>query len=143
MNKRFMRRILLLGLLFGIACATDKKNDECSSDECLKQQAYDKVIAVHDEVMPNLSKISSLMEQIEEKMKVSSDSAEIKKYVSLMQDLDAADDAMWVWMRAFNSDIETMEIESALNYLAAEQKKIDLVAQKISESLNAAEAAIN
>jgi hypothetical protein len=138
-----MKKLLIFGLLALAACSGEKKADECTSEECLKQQAYDKVIAVHDEVMPKLGKISDLKGEIENRMKSSIDSATSNKYLSLMQDLDAADESMWVWMRSFKSDIETLPLDSALNYLQAEQEKVDKVAEKINTSIAAAEAALN
>ena len=125
------------------ACTGQSKSDECTTDECLKQQAYDKVIAVHDEVMPKLRMISDLKGEIEERMKSSLDSITFNHYLQLMQELDAADESMWVWMRAFNSDIENLPLDSALNYLEAEQRKVDEVAERINSSITAAQKALN
>lgn len=134
----FLALILALG-----ACGnSDSRGDDCTSDECQKQRAYDKVIAVHDEVMPKLSQVSELKEKIEEKMQNSSDSTQINSYLLLMQNLDAADKAMWTWMRAFDSDIETWPLDSALHYLATEQKKIEQVAEQINTSLDEANKVI-
>ena len=140
-----MKRIFLLlpTLLFLVfSCGTQDKQEECTSDECLKQQAYDKLIAVHDEVMPKLSYISELKSKLEEKMTRVEDSVEAQKYREIMVALDVADESMWVWMRAFNSDIEPMPIEDAMDYLKEEQEKIDMVAEKINSSIKNAEAAI-
>lgn len=125
------------------ACTSQSTNDECTSDECLKQQAYDKVLAVHDEVMPKMGKIHDLKGEIGERMKSSLDSATASNYVTLIQNLNTADEAMMVWMRAFNSDIESWPLDSALNYLKAEQEKVDAVAEKINNSIAAAEQALN
>jgi hypothetical protein len=140
-----MKRLFLLlpSLLFLVfSCGTQSNQEECSSDECLKQQAYDKVIAVHDEVMPKLSYISELKSKLEEKMTTIEDSVEAQEYLEIMQDLDTADESMWVWMRSFNSDIEPMPIDEAMDYLNDEQAKIDQVAEKINTSIKTAEAAI-
>lgn len=138
-----MKKLLIATLIFAAACGGDKKTDECSSDECLKQQSYDKVIAVHDDVMPKLGQISDLKGQLEERMSQSVDSATMDNYIKLMEDLDTADEGMWVWMRAFKSNIEELPLDSALNYLASEQAKVDEVAEKINASIAAAEAALN
>ena len=138
-----MKKLLILVLVVLAACTGQSKSDECTTDECLKQQAYDKVIAVHDDVMPKLRMISDLKGEIEERMKSSLDSVAFNQYLQLMQELDAADESMWVWMRAFNSDIENLPLDSALNYLEAEQRKVDEVAERINSSITAAQTALN
>ena len=138
-----MKKLIFAGLISLAACTGQSKSDECITDECLKQQAYDKVIAVHDDVMPKLRMISDLKGEIEERMKSSLDSVTFNHYLQLMQELDAADESMWIWMRAFNSDIENLPLDSALNYLEVEQRKVDEVAERINSSITAAQTALN
>jgi len=94
---------------------------------------------VHDEVMPKLSQISDLKGRIEEQMNASVDSITVASWTALMEDLDAADEAMWVWMRQFNSDLEELPLAEVLEYLQEEQKKIDGVADMINGSIAKAE----
>lgn len=137
MKTRFF---YLLSILFlSVSCGTSSTNSDCTSDECLKKEAYDKVIAVHDEVMPKMSYISELKGQIEERMDSSSDSLKIEELKNLMINLDAADESMWAWMHQFNSDLEDVEIDEALDYLKSEQENVDEVARKINDSISAAE----
>ena len=134
-----MKKLLLISLVVFAACTGQSGEDECTTDECLKQQAYDKVMAVHDEVMPKIGRISDLKGEIETRMKSSVDSATSTRYLELMQ----ADESMWVWMRAFNAEVKTWPLDSALSYLQSEQEKVDLVAEKINASIAAAEEALN
>ena len=120
-------------------CAGTANEQDCTSDECLKKQAYDSVIAVHDEVMPKMSYISELKGQLEERMNATDDSLAVAAWQELMVNLDVADEAMWVWMRQFNSDFEGVALDEALNYLKSEQEKIDEVARKINEAIKEAE----
>lgn len=136
MKTRFF---ISLAILFTISCGSSNTNTDCTSDECLKQEAYDKVIAAHDEVMPKLSYISELKGRIEEQMNATEDSLEVANWKELMINLDVADEAMWVWMRQFNSDLEDESIEDALAYLKSEQEHIDEVARKINTSIANAE----
>ena len=129
-------------LFITISCGTSGTKEECKTDDCLKQKAYDKVIAVHDDVMPKLSQIAALKGEIEEQINTSQDSLEIAIWHEVMLGLDVADEAMWAWMRQFNSDLEDVEIKEALAYLKEEQKKIDTVAKKINNALEKAEASI-
>ena len=136
-----MARIFVLGIIiFSIsACTTSSTEEECTTDLCIRQQAYDKVIKVHDEVMPKLSQISDLKGRIEAKMNEASDSASVASWQGLMVDLDVADEAMWVWMRQFNSDLEEVSLDEALEYLQEEQTKVDAVAEKINAAIGNAE----
>lgn len=134
-----MKVLLLFGFLLFITACSSLGANECETDDCYKQRAYDTVIAKHDEVMPLLAQISNLKEQIELKMNNQIDSLTIEKYHRLLIDLDAADEAMWVWMRAFDSDLEELTVEEALTYLAQEEAKIDSVGTKIREAMARAE----
>ena len=137
-----MRKILFPFLTFIIyisGCSSTTSDQDCTTDECLKKQAYDNVIAVHDEVMPKMSYVSELKGKIEQRMNASTDSLVIATWQELMVNLDVADEAMWVWMRQFNSDLEEVAIDEAMAYLKAEQQKIDDVARKINEAIAAAE----
>jgi hypothetical protein len=120
-------------------CVGTANDQDCTSDECLKKQAYDNVIAVHDEVMPKMSYISELKGQIEERMNATDDSLAVAAWQDLMVNLDVADEAMWVWMRQFNSDLEEVALNEALAYLKSEQDNIDEVARKINETISRAE----
>ena len=137
MRKKFF---LMLDIFFIISgCSSSSGEQDCTSDECLKKQAYDSVIAVHDEVMPKMSYISELKGQLEERMNATDDSLAVAAWQELMVNLDVADEAMWVWMRQFNSDFEGVALDEALNYLKSEQEKIDEVARKINEAIKEAE----
>jgi len=137
MRKTFFLFLTVIFIISG--CNNSTGDQDCTSDECLKKQAYDKVIAVHDEVMPKMSYISELKGKIEERMNTTDDSLVIASWQKLMVNLDVADETMWVWMRQFNSDLEEVALDEALAYLKEEQEKIDEVARKINEAITAAE----
>ena len=86
-----------------------------------------------------MSYISELKGQIEERMNTKTDSLVIADWQNLMVNLDVADEAMWVWMRQFNSDLEDISIDEALAYLKSEQENIDEVAHKINDAIAEAE----
>jgi hypothetical protein len=137
MRKNFFPMLAIFSIILG--CSNSTSEQDCTSDECLKKQAYDNVIAVHDEVMPKMSYISELKGQIEERMNASDDSLVVAAWQELMVNLDVADEAMWVWMRQFNSDFEGVALDEALAYLKLEQDKIDEVARKINVAIKEAE----
>lgn len=136
--KRYIP-VFILALVGLFGCAGSSSGDDCTSEECLKRKAYDNVIAVHDEVMPKLSQISKLKEQIEDKLKTVEDTAVMADWEQLMMELDDADNSMWVWMRQFDSDLDDLSYEEVMTYLKEEQEKVDEVARKINESILKAE----
>ena len=133
--------VLFLGLLAG-ACRNTPAGDDCTNDECLKQRAYDSVIAVHDVVMPKLSYISELKGRIEERMNATEDTLVLASWQMQMERLDAADEAMWVWMRNFKSELEDVPIDEALEYLATEQNEVDAMAEQVSSAIESAEKSL-
>jgi predicted RNase H-like nuclease len=134
--KTGVHLILLAIIITGCNTTT---NQECTTDECLKQQAYDRVIAVHDAVMPKMANLSKLKSRIEERMNATHDSTTIAEWQQLMEELDRANEAMWVWMRQFNANLEEMPVAGALAYLKEEQDKVDAVAKEINEVIARAE----
>jgi hypothetical protein len=138
MNRRFFPLLAIIFITYSCT-GTTTNDEECTTDDCLKQQAYDKVIAVHDEGMAKMAYISELKGQIEQRMNVTDDSLEVASWLELMVNLDVADEAMWVWMRQFNSDLEEVELSEALAYYKEEQDKIDDVARKINDAITEAE----
>lgn len=137
MRQKFFPVLAIFFIISG--CSSSTGEQDCTSDECLKKLAYDSVIAVHDKVMPKMSYISELKGQIEERMNATDDSVVVAAWQELMVNLDIADEDMWVWMRQFNSDLEEVDLDEALNYLKSEQDKIDAVARKINEAIDEAE----
>jgi hypothetical protein len=140
MKARFFS--LLAIIIIAYSCTSTTTEQDCTSDECLKKEAYDKVIDVHDEVMPKMAYISELKGQIEERMNASADSLVANEWKNLMINLDVADEAMWVWMRQFNSDLEKVDIDEALEYLKSEQVIVEEVARKINTAIAAAEESL-
>ncbi len=135
-----LKYFFLLAVFFTISgCSNSSGNQECDSNECLKAQAYDNVMAVHDKLMAKISSISEFKGKIEERMNAEEDSLTIAGWHKLMENLDSADSAMWVWMRQFNPELDALTIEEALDYLKEEQDNIDAVARNIDEAIANAE----
>ena len=140
LRMKYSLFILIISAGFLHGCTKNSQQDhDCSSDECLKQRAYDKVIAVHDKVMPRLAEISLLKEKIEAQIKVSDDSVVIADWRTLLVTLDNADKSMWDWMHQFNGDLADMSIDEAFAYLKQQQAKIDEVKEKVDGAIKQAE----
>ena len=139
----FRATIILLSLFLSVGCGNqnDQKN-ECASLACQQQELYDQIILVHDEVMPKLSDIAILKGKIKEQLALATDSVVIMQWQDHLQALDAADQAMWVWMRQFESEMDTVVSEATFRYFEEQMLKVDTVAFNINRSIEHAEQAL-
>ena len=134
--------LISLSVLFA-ACGNQKeqKND-CSTLECEQQVLYDQIILVHDEVMPRLSEISTLKARIEAQMNQATDSLVKNSWLGHLKALDAADESMWVWMRQFESQMDSVATETSIKYFENQKIEVDEVAVNINSSISEAEQAL-
>ena len=133
---------LAVSSLLLFACSSESKEVPCDTPVCEQQQLYDDVITIHDVVMPKLSQISSLKSQIEDRMEVAQDSIERAEWLSLMLQLDRADESMWVWMRQFKPEMDSLVTEKDMNYLQQQLAEVEQVAEKINSSIAESEQAL-
>ncbi len=120
-----MKYITFLVLLLSLASC--KK--EFASPEI--QKAYESVMHVHDEVMPEITTIQKLKRKIK-KLEVKDDTA-----MNLITQLEKSDDGMMDWMAGFKLNSKSSKADQ-LKYLTAEQSKIDKVSIDMKESINSA-----
>ena len=134
-----MKTILSLSLftvIFLVSCGEKKKE--------AKDELYDKIMAVHDEVMPKMGDIMKLKKQLQEKIdELSSeteiDSAKIDELEQAIADLENSHEEMMGWMRQFNNDFEGMVNEEIMKYLDGQMDKIEKVGQVTNAALKNAE----
>ena len=129
--------------MFFVACGNQKEQaNECSTLECEQQVLYDQIILIHDEVMPRLSEISTLKARIEAEMNESTDSLVKSDWLHHLKTLDAADESMWVWMRQFESQMDSVATETSIKYFENQKIEVDEVAVNINSSISEAEQAL-
>ena len=86
------------------------------------------VVAVHDELMPKMSDISRLQEQITEAVPDSLRTADQQK---VLDDLESANTAMMDWMRAFGGAFDFEEINKGKPLTAAKTDSLKKYAQSV------------
>ena len=123
--------LFLMITLFAVSCGEKKKE--------AKDELYDKVMAVHDEIMPKMGDIMKYKKQLQEKVDALSaaeeiDSAKISELEQAIADLDHSHEEMMGWMRQFDNDFEGMVNEDIMKYLNTQMDKI----KKVGEVTNAA-----
>lgn len=114
----FTKFSIALFIIVGIfSCKTEIK----------ESQKYKDVMAIHDAVMPEISKLQS----IKKEFKSYADSSNLETIKNTSTLIVQADDAMMEWMANFKLPSDKSE---AATYLDAELPKIQEVANKINEA---------
>ncbi len=134
--------ILLCSVLFLSFSCKQKQEDKATNTESAAQM--DKVMAIHDEVMPKMSTIGKLVGELKPKV----DSTEMgRQYEVAMKDLQDANTAMMDWMKDFGDRFNHEEIlegkaltEEKQQWLDEEEEKVKVVKEKINGSIARAEA---
>ncbi|WP_229215038.1 viral A-type inclusion protein [Dyadobacter bucti] len=131
--------IMLVAILAGFA-SCDKKADKV-------QELETEVLAIHDEVMPQMDDIMSLKSQLSEKIQTmdslqnegvsSNTTAEARiKAVDLNQRLNESDKLMMDWMHAYRGDsAKKLNPEAAVLYFEQQKEKILLVKQQTVKAI--------
>ncbi|NDV41806.1 hypothetical protein [Flagellimonas sediminis] len=136
MKKILSLSVLALSLSI-ISCKEEKKASEGPTQ-------MERVMAVHDEVMPEMGKIGKLVGELKSKV----DTTEVgQQYESAIKDLQDAHTTMMDWMKEFGDRFNSDEIlngkeltEQKQKWLDEEEEKVQIVKEKINGSIAKAEA---
>lgn len=135
MSIKYFTLSLLCALLFTTSCRRGSNAPEGSKID----NAYKSVMAVHDEVMPEMGTIHRLRKKLKKKVAAGIESETEKDLViSMIKNLDDADEGMMSWMAEFKMPKEGSETEK-LNFLASEQTKIDKVNKDMRDAIKGAQ----
>jgi len=94
---------LILGLIISCGDSKPKEVEEFN-------KKMDQTIAIHDEVMPEMTKINQLIGQLDAKM----DSTTVEKYKPAITDLKTGHDKMMTWMKNFGDEFSKTEINQGI-----------------------------
>jgi hypothetical protein len=136
--KKFFNILAVVLLISSISCKDEKKEAAKASNEQMK-----KVMAIHDEVMPKMSAMGSIVGELSSK----EDSTEIGlQYKAARRDLQDAHKAMMDWMQGFGSRFDSDEIlngkeltEQKQIWLDEEEEKVKALRKQIYSSIENAE----
>lgn len=124
-----MKRIILL-LCIGIVIACNSEVSKLSEEFKTKM---DLAIEAHDEVMPKMGKMGSLINDLETNI----DSLNRDSFESAMKDLQLGHDRMMGWMKTFGKDFTPQEIQDGIQTTNLDSIKIKL--QLLEKNYAAAE----
>lgn len=129
--KKYLFIIASLTLLIFASCKDNQKNNN--------QNQMQEVIKIHDELMPKMSTISSLINKVDVKIK-ETDSTEA--LVNASKDLKEANDAMMNWMVGFSLRFDSQEVMEGKPLTDEKQKLLNEEETKIKALRDQMEASI-
>ena|SRR5690554_5019049 len=132
-------RLIGLGLIVAVAL------NACGSSGNANESLKDEIIAIHDEVMPEMGKLQSLQkefleqaEQLEQEDSLSHEE-DIAQLRNMAAELEEAYDGMFVWMRQFDTEYGDMTEEEIAAYLQGQKEMVEKVNVDIKNALEKAE----
>ena len=134
--KKLLAIILITAAIF--AGCGEKKEDA-------QKALLDKVIEVHDEVMPLMNDIMEYKKELNAKIDELANSAKEDKEAKIaelkkaVEDLENSHEGMLDWMRQFNSNFEGKVEEEVMSYLNDQMSKIESVGKETNAALKKAE----
>lgn len=126
-----MRYFIFLSLLIFSSCK-EKQN----SSETAQNKLYDEVMAIHDQVMPEMTTIHNLKKDLK-----AIEKPETKDIIlQQVKELNDADEAMMTWMAAFKVPEDKTQEDA---YLLLEKEKIKQVSDLMYASMDRAKKLID
>ncbi len=110
------------------------------------QPLYEEILAVHDEVMPELNTITSLQEQMKNKLdelrETPANTEALKEANRILGDLNKAENAMWSWMHNFSKLYSIPDGEKSA-FLEVEKMSVNSMKELMLSSIEQAKAYLN
>ncbi len=132
-----MKRVLLIMMaIVAISCGKASKDKaEAEANDVL----YNEVMHIHDMVMPKMDDMYKLKRALQDSISHTPDMvAENRKVLeNTIANLDSASGAMMNWMHEFDLP-DSIDAETARNYLISELDRIKKVSDQMNESLKKA-----
>ncbi|PHN03252.1 hypothetical protein [Flavilitoribacter nigricans] len=110
-----------------------------------QQQTWDKVMAIHDEVMPKMGTMHQLTKSLKTQWESneSLDTATKDDISIAIQELESADEGMWDWMHNLKQLKPLQESEAhdaIIKYLKDQEQSIILVREEMNNSMAKADS---
>ncbi|WP_347925531.1 hypothetical protein [Pontimicrobium sp. SW4] len=127
--------LLVLLIVSTLSCKNNKKDTE-------EAARMERVIAVHDEVMPKMGTLGKLISALERKVDSTSTGQQCK---TAKEDLEEAYKYMMDWMKGFGERFDSDEIfegktlsEQKREWLIEEEEKVNIMKEMINNSISQA-----
>ena len=136
---KILRLISALAIVaISVTACTNPKEKE-------KKELEEKVMAVHDEVMPKMGSIQSLQETLKQMIETAAqdtvmvDSAFIAAAKAQHTELEEAHNAMMDWMAGYTPPSNEQSVDDAVSYLREQEQSVSAMAEKMKSAIANAE----
>jgi hypothetical protein len=125
---------------------TEKEDSKFTAEQLTaQQQTWDKVMVIHDEVMPKMGTMHQLTKSLKNQWESNKSlDAVTKDDISIaIQELESADEGMWDWMHDLKQLKLLQESEShddIIQYLKDQEQSIILVREEMNNSMAKADS---
>ena len=99
--------LTLLSLFVLLAACKNEVKKEAEAVEAQETTQMEKIVEVHDELMPKMSEISLMITQLEDSM---DGTANDSLKVAAVAELKGANESMMEWMMEFSEDYDSEEV---------------------------------
>ena len=135
-----MKRIYLFALttILFVGCGKSTSSDQVEeATPTTEDELYQKVMDIHDEVMPKMNDLYKLKKKLQEEIENSPDLVEERKQEieNRIKQLNEANEGMMQWMRNFNPEDFKENKEEYLDYLNGELEKVNKVKADMLKAL--------
>lgn len=138
MKSRFLTALALMGIVFLASCS------QFSQNQLVEQQAtWDKMMAIHDEVMPQMGAINETSNALKARLEGETDDMMRQQIVLGMKTLEAAEDGMFVWMKdlkQLEALRETQTHDQIMEYLKGQLTLVERVRDNMLKSIQDGQA---
>ena len=131
---KYIGMILMLTGLLAVGCQDPQ------------EKLYQEVMAIHDEMMPDWSKVKQAKLKLKPMIEVAeqqNDTSTVGKYLKAYGQLDTAYEAMSVWMKQFKTPTIEMPKEEAMKYLEDQKVKVTKMKEVMETNITAARTVID
>ena len=110
------------------------------SDNPERQKAFDEMMEVHDEVMPEISTINALSRKLKEKIAASGNQDSLIMMKATLTRLEEAEEGMMDWMHKLDVPKKDIEDAKAIAYMKKEKEKISIVSTNMKKAIQSGKA---
>lgn len=149
MNSKCLVVVLIVVTM--ASCGRGENGDATNvtiTKEEQRNELYQQVIVIHDEVMPKMEDIINLQDkiriQLDSLIEIDSTSERIIILQEMNLKLESADKSMMNWMREFDVDMNSDEVnqDEAIEYLENEMRRIEEVKEVVNTSIEEVQRSI-
>lgn len=134
-------KIIFLGLF--VSCVNQEKGERSQEEKVFLDSIFNQSMVIHDEVMPKIDAIMNyklyFKDVLAETDSLNLEMSDSMEVVSIIKDLDVADEMMMSWMRNFTSKpADTLDFKIAREFLTEGYVEINKVKDSMNQSLERA-----